>query len=90
MAFHVSNYGLFGRYLPHDINGFVPTEDTGPFDLTFPHEEGEQLHDSKGKLTEYGQWWVEEEWPEIKKTAIEATQDARRNLTKWRESGQVQ
>jgi len=62
--YHISNLGLNSNQCPHtDIEGYVPTEDDGPFDLTFDHG-SESTHDEDGELTEYGQWWEDEGWPE--------------------------
>ena len=83
MAFHKSNFGAFGGGLHADMNGYVPEEDDGPFDLSYDHG-SERTHNDDGTLTEYGEWWVEDRWPEIVADAIEATQEAQDDLHEWR------
>lgn len=85
MAFHITNFGSFGGNLEADINGFVPTAETGPWELTYDHGM-EETHDSDGNLTEYGEWWEEERFPEIKAEAIKATEEAEEGISEWRQS----
>ena len=82
MAFHKSQLGAFGENLPCDLNGYVPTEGTGPWDLTYDHG-SESTHDSDGNMTEYGQWW-EDEWGDKVTAAVVATTEAEKELEKWR------
>ena len=82
MAFHKSQFGEFGKNLPCDLNGFVPTEDTGPWDLAYDHG-SESTHNSEGSMTEYGQWW-EDEWDTKVTDAVVATAEAEKELEKWR------
>ncbi len=39
MAFHISNLGAFGggNALHADMDGYVPQEDDGPWDLAYDH-----------------------------------------------------
>jgi hypothetical protein len=83
MAFHKSNLGSFGDNLTTDINGYVPTADTSAWELTYDHG-GEQTHTSDGELTEYGEWWEDERFPEIKAEAMHATEEAEAALSDWR------
>jgi hypothetical protein len=72
MAFHKSKLGSFGDRLPADINGYVPTADTGPWQLHFDHG-SDTTHNADGTLTEYGKWWQDDLFPRIKTAAIKAT-----------------
>jgi len=85
MTFHKSNLGSFGNNVQADINGFVPTEETGPWDLSYDHG-SEDTHDASGNLTEYGEWWEEERFPEIKMDAVKATVEAEAGISKWQDS----
>jgi len=82
MAFHKTNRGIFGATLTSDINGFVPTENTGAWDLTYDHGT-EQTHDENGNLTDYGDWWETERFPEIKTAAIKAAGTAGTRCNDW-------
>lgn len=82
MAFHKSNLGSFGESLPCSIEGYVPTADTGPWELTYDHG-GESTHDADGELTEYGEWWENDSWPEIVAEAVAATAAAEAGLAEW-------
>ncbi len=82
MAFHISNFGSFGGGLQADMNGYVPEATDGPFDLAYDHGT-ERTHDAEGNLTEYGEWWVEERFPEIREEAIAATAEAQERLHEW-------
>ena len=82
MTYHKSNLGSFASLIT-DINGYVPTADTGPWDLTYDHGT-EDTHDEDGELTEYGEWWEEERFPEIKADAIKATEEAESAISNWR------
>ena len=82
MTFHKSNLGSFGEGIKSDINGYVPDETTGPWDLTYDHGTTE-THDDDGDLTEYGEWWETDRFPEIKSEAIAATQQAETDIADW-------
>ena len=86
MAFHKSNLGSFGfGDVQADMNGYVPTADTGAFELSYDHGT-EDTHDADGNLTEYGEWWRDERFPEIKAEAIRATEDAEAGISEWQDS----
>ena len=81
-AFHKSNLGDFGAALPADINGYVPTADCGAWELTYDH--GDQpTHDDDGNLTEHGEWWATDRWPEIVDEAIAAAEAAEASVRTW-------
>ena len=82
MAFHKSNFGTFSGGLQADMNGYVPEATDGPFDLHYDHGT-ERTHNDDGSLTEYGEWWVEERFPEIVAEAVEATEEANASLHDW-------
>jgi hypothetical protein len=88
MAFHKSNYGSFGGSLPCDVHGFVPEARDGPWDLDFDHG-SQRTHEDDGSLTEYGEWWKEEGFPELKERAVNATEVAEKELRKWQEGGRT-
>lgn len=71
MAFHKSNMGSYGSSTC-DMNGYVPEATDGPWDFAIDHRT-ERTHDEDGELTEYGQWWEEEGFPEWRDMAIEET-----------------
>lgn len=83
MTFHKSNLGSFAGNVRADINGYVPTADTGPWELTYDH--AEPTHDAAGDLTEYGEWWADDRFPEIKADAIKATAEAEAGISEWQE-----
>lgn len=84
MAYHKSNLGGFGYGVQADMNGYVPEEGDGPFALSYDH--GTELtHDEYGELTEYGEWWVEDGYPEILAAAIKATAAAVKGLSEWQD-----
>ena len=85
MTFHKTRLGSFAGNVPADIDGYVPTADTGPWELTYDHG-SYRTHDDDDNLTEYGEWWECERFPEIKADAIEATADANDGITDWRNS----
>lgn len=85
MAFHKSNLGSCGVNVQADINGYVPTADTGPWDLTYDHG-SEETHNDDGKLTEYGEWWENEGFPAIKAQAIRVTAEAEGAISDWQDS----
>lgn len=85
MTFHRTNFGSFGERLPADIHGFVPTAETGPWELTFDHGT-ERTHGESGQLTAYGEWWEHEGFPAICDAAIQATAEADQELMAWRTS----
>ena len=79
MTFYKSNLGSSGGSVQADINGYVPTEDTGPWELNYDHG-SEQTHDDHGELTGYGEWWEGERFPEIKAAAIKARRTRNQKL----------
>lgn len=85
MSFHKSNLGSFGGSLRADMDGYVPEATDGPWDLNFDHG-SERTHDSAGNLTEYGEWWEEEGFPEIRDAAVAATTEAEAGLAGWQKS----
>lgn len=80
--FHHSNLGSFGSGLPHDMNGFVPEAEDGPWDFAIDHG-CQETHDDDDNLTEYGQWWEEDGFPEWQAEAIKATELAKSALHAW-------
>ena len=86
MSFHKSNLGSFAAGINCDMDGYIPTEDDGPFDLNIDHG-SERTHDEDGELTEYGQWWEDEGYPEWRDQAIADTAEAESRLAEWQESG---
>ena len=84
-AFHKSNLGSFGEHLSTDMDGFVPTAECGPWELDYDHGT-ERTHDEDGELTEYGEWWEEDRWPEIVDESVAATKAAEAGLTEWQNS----
>jgi hypothetical protein len=82
MAFHKSNFGSFAGGLQVDVNGFVPEATDGPFDLVFDHGM-ERTHNDDGSLTEYGEWWTEEQFPDILAAAVAATEVSQARLSEW-------
>jgi len=85
MAYHKSNLGSFGSTVQADMDGYVPTAETGPWELSYDHG-SEVTHDAEGNLTEYGEWWEDERFPEIKDEAVAATQVAEAGISEWRDS----
>lgn len=85
MSFHKSNLGSFGENLDADMNGYVPDAETGPFELSYDHGT-ERTHDDDGELTEYGEWWQDERFPEIQAAAIAATSASEAGLQEWRDN----
>ena len=83
MSYHVSNSGAYGAGLHTDIDGYIPDSDTGPWDLRYDHG-CEETHTADGTLTEYGEWWEDERFPEILAEAIAATQAAEVGIADWR------
>lgn len=81
MAFHKSNFGSFGN-LPCDMNGYVPEADDGPWDFAIDHGT-ERTHDENGELTEYGEWWEDEGFPEWRDRAVKETEEASKALSEW-------
>lgn len=82
MAYHKNRLGRFGDNVQADIHGYVPTADTGPWELTYDHG-SEDTHDDHGNLTEYGEWWEYERFPAIKAEAIRATAMAEAGIKDW-------
>ena len=73
MSYHISNLGINQNACSVcDIDGYVPTEETGPYDLNYDHG-SESTHDEEGELTEYGVWWEDEKWEEKKAEALKWT-----------------
>lgn len=60
----------------------MPTAETTAWELTYDHGT-EQTHGDDGELTEYGQWWEDERFPEIQAEAIEATAKAEAGIADW-------
>ena len=85
MAFHISNLGCFGRGITTDRNGFVATKDTDPWELDYDHG-SEATHDAAGDLTEYGEWWEDERFPEIVEESTKATENSVAEIDKWRDN----
>lgn len=82
MAFHISNLGAFGGGIPHDMNGYVPEAAAGPWDFQVDHGT-ESTHDASGELTEYGEWWESEGFPEWRSRAVESTKESIESLSDW-------
>ena len=80
--YHKSNLGSFGSSIHADINGYVPTAETGPWELDYDHG-SEQTHDDAGNPTEYGIWWEVDRWPEIVVAAVKATAEAEAGINEW-------
>lgn len=72
MSYHASNLGMYAHSISKDVNGFIPGAHDGPWDLDYDYGM-EQTHDEDGGLTEYGEWWEDERWPEIVAEAVAAT-----------------
>ena len=85
MSYHKSNLGSFGEGLPCDMNGYVPEEGDDAFAGAWDHGT-EKTHDDAGNLTEYGEWWQDERFPEIVAEAAEATEKANAGVEEWRTS----
>ncbi len=83
MAFHKTNLGSFGNRLAADVNGYVPTAETTAWELTYDHG-SEVTHDENGELTEYGDWFESDRFPEIQAEAIKATEEAEAGPEDWR------
>lgn len=86
MAFHKSRLGSFGEDVDADMNGYVPTAETGAWDLSYDHGT-ERTHNDDGSLTEYGEWWEDERFTEIRDAAIAATEAAIAGITEWQKNG---
>lgn len=82
MAWHKSNLGMYGEGLPADMDGFIPQAGDEAFDLNVDHG-AERTHGDDGELTEYGQWWEDEGFPEWQAAAIAATEKAEAALAEW-------
>lgn len=82
MSFHISNFGSFSKNITADKNGYVPTADTDPWELDYDHGV-ESTHDDEGNLTEYGDWWESDRFPEIRKAAIKATAQSESAIAEW-------
>lgn len=82
MAFHKSNLGSFGEGLRADMDGYVPEASDGPWDFSIDHGT-ERTHNEDGGLTEYGEWWEEEGYPEWQAAAVKATARAAKALGEW-------
>lgn len=83
--YHSSNLGSYAHSVGRDMEGYIPEADDGPWDLTYDHG-AERTHDNYGALTEYGQWWEEERWPELLNEAVAATAEAEMVLKEWRQN----
>ena len=84
MAFHKSNLGKFGDHLDADLEGYVPTAETGPWELTYTHSH--PTHDDNGNLTEYGKWWEEDGFSEIRAESVAAADEAVKAVERWQAS----
>lgn len=80
------HYSSMGEYAPitRDMDGYVPEAGDGPWDFAVDHGT-ERTHDDGGELTEYGQWWEEEGFPQWRDRAIEETKFAEEGLAQWQE-----
>lgn len=83
--YHVSKLGSYGPKRHTDMSGYVPEATDGPWDLNYDHGT-ERTHDDDGNLTEYGEYWEDDRWPEIRDAAVEATQEAEEALIEWQEA----
>lgn len=83
MAFHATNMGAYAP-ATRDMNGYVPEADDGPWDLAFDHGT-ERTHGEDGELTEYGEWWEEDGWPELRDRAVHETAEAAGALREWQD-----
>lgn len=72
-ALHESELSGYAEGIPCDLRGFIPTEETGPFDLDWPYLR--PTHRYNGTKTAYGEQW-EAYWPSLKAQAIEKTRIA--------------
>lgn len=84
MAYHKSNLGAFGGSITSDMDGYIPEAGDGPWDLAVDHG-GLATRDEDGELTEYGEWWEEEGFPEWQEQAIAATEQASEACSEWQE-----
>ena len=80
--YHVTRLGKYGPQSCADMQGYIPEADDGPWDLDYDHGM-ERTHDDDGTLTEYGEWWESDRWPEILAEAEKATSDAEKSLAEW-------
>lgn len=81
MSFHKSNLGSFAGGIKADINGYVPEANDGPWDFAIDH--AERTHNEDGSLTEYGEWWEEDGFPQWQEECVEATKKAQNALGEW-------
>lgn len=81
--FHKSNYGSFGGGLPADMDGYVPEEGDDAFAGNWDHG-GRATHHPDGTLTEYGEWWESEGFPDLLERATEVKERADEQLAEWR------
>jgi hypothetical protein len=63
------------------MEGFVPDDGDGPWDLCMEHNEA--THNEDGTLTEYGEWWETEGFPEFQQRGIDQTREANLALDEW-------
>ena len=84
MAFHYSRFGAFGGLLARlaDKNGYLPEPDDDPWDFDVDHGL-ERTHDDDGELTEYGEWWEDEKFPEWVALVQEALELAEAAVERW-------
>jgi hypothetical protein len=87
MSFHVSNFGAAGKCLAAfaDLRGMVPEHGDGAWTLSYDHG-AESTHSDNGELTDYGEWWEADRWPEIVAEAVRATEEAGTALREWQRS----
>jgi len=81
MPIHKNNFGSFANDIQTDINGYIPIDSDEAFDLDYDHG-CELTHDENGELTEYGDWFENDRFPEIKANAKIAIRKAERGITK--------
>lgn len=81
--FHYSNFGSFAPSV-RDMDGFVAeATDNDPWAFNIDHG-GERTHNDDGSLTEYGEWWEEDGFPEWRDRAVAETATAEEGLVEWR------
>lgn len=82
MSFHYTNLGMFGEYLPHDLDGFVPEEGDLASSFCWGHTHFTSDFDKQGNGWE---GYADECWSEFKAEAIRKTKIAESQLDEWRQ-----
>lgn len=82
---HKSNLGSLGNRIPSDMEGYIPEATDGPWDFAIDHG-CEDTHDDDGELTEYGEWWENDGFPDWQSRAIAATEECQSAIADWREN----